>query len=135
MCFYRPYKIGKNNTYSQKGRSIWQKEPENSAYIGTVLMDLSEAYDCFPNKLITAKFETYGFDIIGFKLFDIYLSDQIWRLKIVSAINKWVDVLTGNRQSSVYSSVILNVFIYHIAVFIEKTDICNFADDVIYTKL
>ena len=51
-------------------------------------MDLSKVYDYLPNNLITAKFEGYGFDSNGFKLFDIYLSKWNRRLKIVSAINK-----------------------------------------------
>ena len=38
----------------------WQNELDNSGLVGTILMDLSKAYDCLPHDLITAKFETYG---------------------------------------------------------------------------
>ena len=35
----------------------WQKELDNSGFIGTILMDLSKTYDCLPHDLIIAKFE------------------------------------------------------------------------------
>ena len=37
-----------------------QKELDNSGLVGTILMDLSKAYDCLPHDLIIAKFEAYG---------------------------------------------------------------------------
>ena len=38
----------------------WQKELNNFKLVGTILMDLSKAYDCLPHDLIIAKFEAYG---------------------------------------------------------------------------
>ena len=38
----------------------WQNELDNSGLVGTILMDLSKAYDCLPHDLIIAKFEVYG---------------------------------------------------------------------------
>ena len=34
-------------------------ELDNSGLVGTILMDLSKAYDCLPHDLINAKFEAY----------------------------------------------------------------------------
>ena len=33
----------------------WQKELDNGDFVGTILMDLSKAYDCIPNELLIAK--------------------------------------------------------------------------------
>ena len=35
----------------------WQKELDNSGLVGTILMDVSKAYDCLPHDLIIGKFE------------------------------------------------------------------------------
>ena len=33
----------------------WKKELDNSEFIGTILMDLSKAYDCLPHDLLNNK--------------------------------------------------------------------------------
>ena len=38
----------------------WQKTLDKSDVIGTVLMDLSKAYDCLPHDLHIAKLAAYG---------------------------------------------------------------------------
>ena len=61
-----------------------QEELDKSGFGGTILMDLSKAYDCLPHDLLVAKFEAYGID---------------------------------------------KIFINDLFLFIERTNICNFADD------
>ena len=53
----------------------WQKELDDSGYTGTVLMDLSKAYDCLPRDLVIANSEAYGFDNISLLLFHSYFSN------------------------------------------------------------
>ena len=42
----------------------WQKELDNSRFIGTILMDLSKPCDCLPHDLLIAKLGAYGLEQI-----------------------------------------------------------------------
>ena len=41
----------------------WHSCLDNSGVVGTILMDLSKAFDCLPHELILAKLHAYGVDI------------------------------------------------------------------------
>ena len=62
-------------------------------------------------------------------MFHSYFLNQKRRVKIGSGIRRWIDILTGIPQGSILDPLIFNVFIKDLIMFIEKTDICNFADD------
>ena len=54
----------------------WQKTLDKSGVIGTVLMDLSKAYDCLPHDLLIAKLAAYGFEDSAISLISItFLKD------------------------------------------------------------
>ena len=105
----------------------WQKEPDESSYTGTVLIDLLKAYYWLPHELITAKCEAYGFDNISLKLFQSSFLNRKQRVKIGSAISEQIDILIGIPQGFISVLLIFNIFINDLVMFIEK--ICNFADD------
>ena len=53
----------------------WQKCLDKYGPVGTVLMDLSKAYDCLSHDLLLVKLSTYGFDESAIAL--IYTTSQI----------------------------------------------------------
>ena len=63
----------------------WQKELDESGFVGTILMDLSKAYDCLPHDLMVAKLEAYGISKESLQLISDYLSYRKQRTKIGSA--------------------------------------------------
>ena len=91
-------------------------------------MDLSKAYDCLPHDLIIAKLEVYGLDTNSLRFIFDCLSSRRQRPKIGCSYSTWSKVLCGIPQGSILAPLIFNIFINDIFFFIEKSEICNFAD-------
>ena len=73
----------------------WQKELDNSGFIGTIFMNLSKAYDCLPHDLIIAKFEAHGLSKRSLKLLLEYLEGRKQGVKIVTSYSFWFDLKRG----------------------------------------
>ena len=106
-----------------------QEELDDSGLVGTILMDLSKAYDCLPHDHIIAKFEAHGLSKSSLSLLLDYLISRKQRVKIGSSYSVWHKIKRGVLQGSILGPLLFDVFINNIFMFIEKTDVCNFADD------
>ena len=92
-------------------------------------MDLSKAYDCLTYDLMVAKREAYGPSEESLQLICDYLSYRKQIAKIRSAYCDWAIVIREIFQGSTLGLLLFNIFINDIFLVIEKSDICNFADD------
>ena len=92
-------------------------------------MDLSKTYDCLPHDLIIAKLQAYGHDTNSLRFIFDYLSSRKQRTKMGSTYSNWSKILRVIPQGSILGPLLFNIFINDIFFFIEKSEICNFADD------
>ena len=107
----------------------WKKELDSSGIVGTILMDLSKAYDCLPHDLVLAKLEAYGLDTNSLRFLFDYLSCREQKTKMGSAYRNWSEVLRGIPKRSILGPLPFNIFINDIFPCTEKSEIFNFADD------
>ena len=73
----------------------WKKIVDNGGVFGTLLTDLSTAFDCTSHDLIIAKLEAYGFHTDTLKLIHDYLSNRKQRDKVNDAYSSWRDIFYG----------------------------------------
>ena len=110
----------------------WEKELENSGFIGIRLKDLSKAYHCLPDHLLIAKLGAYGLGRSSLRLLMDYLNAHKKRTKVGSLYSKWAEIKCEIPQGSILGLVLFNIFINDLFFVKGKLDICNFVDNTLY---
>ena len=105
----------------------WKNSLDRGGFLGSILIDLSKAYDCLPHDLLLAKLQTYGFSKESIRLFLSYLVKHTQRIKTGSTFSDWTNILKGISQGSILGLLLFNIFINDLFFFSAKCEICNFA--------
>ena len=92
-------------------------------------MDISKDYDFLSHDLMVVKLKAYVISKESLQLISDYLSYRKQRTKIGSAYSDWASVIHGIPQGAILGPFLFNVFINDISLVVEKSNICNFADD------
>ena len=87
----------------------WKKHLDRMGIVGTILMDLSKAYDCIPHDLLIAKLEAYGFNRKALRLIYSYLSNRIQRVKIGPTYSSLKCTSIGVPQGSVLDPLLFTI--------------------------
>jgi hypothetical protein len=107
----------------------WKYALDEDKFAGTLLIDLSKAFDCIPHGLLIAKMRAYGLSTDACEFMASYLSDRFQRVKISDIRSFWTRLEKGIPQGSGLGPFLLNLFMNDIFYFMEICDLVNYADD------
>ena len=79
----------------------WNHCLDKGGVIGTVLIDLSQAFDSLDHDLLLAKLSAYEVDSKSLKLLQCYLSNRLQRTQIQSEFSEWLEIIPGAPQGSI----------------------------------
>ena len=128
------YQCGFRNFFSAQHCLIlmlekWRTSVDNKGCAGSLLTDLSKAFDCLNHDLLIAKLEAYGFDYLSLNLISSYLSNRYQRVRINSSYSLWSEIITGVPQGSILGPLIFNIYLSDLFLFEMNSVIINYADD------
>ena len=107
----------------------WREQIDHNKIVGTVLLDLSKAFDCIPHDLFIAKLNAYGFDKNTLTLLFSYLKNRKQSARIKTSYRSFLELLSGVPQGSILGTLLFDIFLNDLFLYIKKASLHNYADD------
>ena len=97
--------------------------------VGTVLTDLSKAFDWIAYDLLIAKLAAYGFSDTALRYVYSYLSNRKQYVRINNTYSNYQKIKSGVPQGSILGPIFFNLSINDLFFFVSDVSLQNFAND------
>ena len=93
---------------------------QDKNFVGTVLMDLTKAFDCIPHDLRVVKLHAYGLSESGITFVCSYLKRRIHTVKISGIKSVFQILLSGMPPGFILGPIFFNILINDMFFFIKN---------------
>ncbi len=107
----------------------WCKAVGNGEYVGSLLIDLSKAFDMVSHNKLLSELQSIGCCLDTLKWFESYLQNRKQRVVLQDHLTNFISINQGVPQVSALSPLLFNVFVRALPRCV-KSDAIQFADDI-----
>ena len=107
----------------------WFTAMNNNEIVGTVLLDLSKAFDLVNHQILKQKLSAYKFSQSSLRWFNSYLSNRFQQVQISGKLSQSKEIKAGVPQGSVLGPLLFLLYINDLPLYIKHCLLDLFADD------
>ena len=107
----------------------WRQELVKGKTVGSVMLDLSKAFDLIPHNLLLDKLRAYGLSTQSQNIIKDYVSGRRQRVKVANAKSDTVKIKRRVPQRSLLGPLFFNIFLNDLFYFVTEAKLSNYADD------
>ena len=124
---YRPYHSCETALLNTADK--WLKAMDNSELVGTVLLDLSKAFDLVNHDILIAKLSKYHTSTTALNWFTSYLSNRRQVCSVSGVLSSTAILNKGVPQGSILGPLLFSVYMNDLPFLLKETEVDIYADD------